>query len=663
MGLLGCGFAAFLAAAPVDPVTSAVVVAALAYRLALALGAPLPSPGRTASTIAAILIVAAFTADVAWVSRDFFAATLRLLLWLAALKLVISRSARDYFYLGMLAFLQLLAASLFVVGVWYLALLTAFLLMGVVTYSTFEIKQGAETASKTVIGPSAAHLTRILPGMGLAVTIGILVMSAVLFFAIPRAQGTGQLALQTDYSIGFATQVNLGLTGSLRVNPAPVMHVEPLDGSRIANLHWRGLRLFVFDGVRWSAPESDDTRTLRPNDEGFMRGPRRRHGEGRRVRYRVSLEPLATDALFVAGETEQVRGAFPELFRTEEKILRVPNYSGQGLRYEVTSWLVDRQAIKPNDVIELFSDQFRSKYLQLPDIDPRIAELARSVTQGVSSPLERARVIESYLKTSYGYTLQLPARRAADPLAHFLFERREGHCEYFASAMGVMLRTLGIPSRLVGGFAGGARNPLTGMYVLRSSDAHSWVEAYIPGYGWLEFDPTPERPAGFGDGLLSGLWIYWDAVQGSWMDWVVDYDAARQVELARAVQKRSRSTVFAAALTWEEVQARLARLFAALAPAGPAAPPTPRLLTVAGLLVAALAAIPLAPYVRRYWLRRRLLRGRGSADDRRKLFERGLRELEKKGFQPQPVRDGGRTGGATARGRVGGGLPGPACRL
>ncbi len=634
--LLACGFVAFLSAAPVDPFTLALIVGALTYRSALAIGFALPRPGSRAATAATLCTLAAYAVDVFWVSQDVFAATLRLLLWLAAVKLIVSRVPRDYFYLGMLAFLQLLAASLFVVGVSYLLLLWAFLLLAVLTYSAFEIKQGADKASKIVAGPRVSRLAKALPVIGLVLALGIFLLSVGLFFVIPRAQGAGQLALQTDYSIGFASQVDLGLTGALSINPAPVMHVEPLEGSSVSNLRWRGLRLFVFDGVRWSAPESAPARSLRSREEGFMRGPERRRGEGRRIRYGVSLEPLATNALFVSGEAEQVRAAFPTLVESEEHILRVPDYLGQGLRYEATSWLVDRDAVKPNDVIELFSTQFQQKYLRLPPLDPRIPQLAAEAAGETGAvPLEQARRLETYLKSTYKYALELPARRAEDPLAHFLFERREGHCEYFASAMGVMLRTLGIPSRLVGGFAGGVRNPLTGMHVLRSSDAHSWVEAYIPGYGWLEFDPTPERPARLGDGLLAGLWIYWDAVQASWVDWVVDYDAVRQVELARAVQERSRSTVYEAALGWDEFRVRLEGLLSGVKFETPS--PDGWLSAALAALLASLALAAFAwPALRRHWLGRRLRRGSGSTDDRRKLFERGLQVLEKKGFRRQP---------------------------
>ena len=156
---------------------------------------------------------------------------------------------------------------------------------------------------------------------------------------------------------------------------------------------------------------------------------------------------------------------------------------------------------------------FQTRYLQLPDqLDPRIPELAQQIT-GSEPPLIAAPLaIERYLTTHYGYTLQLPSQPPADPLADFLFHRRRGHCEYFASSMAVLLRTVGIPSRIITGFRGAQFNQLNSNYIVRASDAHSWVEAYIPGAGWTAFDPTPA-----GDAPLRTLWsryqLYLDAAQ------------------------------------------------------------------------------------------------------------------------------------------------------
>jgi protein-glutamine gamma-glutamyltransferase len=146
------------------------------------------------------------------------------------------------------------------------------------------------------------------------------------------------------------------------------------------------------------------------------------------------------------------------------------------------------------------------------------------------------------LRMHYGYTLQLPDKTPKDPISNFLFERKQGHCEYFASAMVVMLRSIGIPSRLVNGFSGGEFNDLTSEYVIRESDAHSWVEAYIPGQGWMEFDPTPAA-----DAKAQTKWgrflLYIDAMDSFWRDWIVNYDLGHQLRLTQDASSGSRELV------------------------------------------------------------------------------------------------------------------------
>ena len=160
-------------------------------------------------------------------------------------------------------------------------------------------------------------------------------------------------------------------------------------------------------------------------------------------------------------------------------------------RYQADSMLpVPRRAKSPANAANKYPPAIFENYLQVPGLDPRVRALATEITANVSSPFEKASAMESYLETHYVYTLELPKVMASDPVADFLFVRRQGHCEYFASAMAIMLRSIGIPSRLVNGFSGGEFNDLTSQYILRARDAHSWVEAYIPGQGWTTFDPT-----------------------------------------------------------------------------------------------------------------------------------------------------------------------------
>jgi len=148
--------------------------------------------------------------------------------------------------------------------------------------------------------------------------------------------------------------------------------------------------------------------------------------------------------------------------------------------------------------------------------------------------------IENHLRNHFAYTLNLTGKPGADPLAHFLFETRAGHCEYFASAMIIMLRTLGIPSREVNGFLPGEYNELGGDYIVRASDAHSWVEVYFPGVDWQTFDPTPAAPEAE-TGVLTRLGKYADWMAITWSEWVIGYDFGHQMALAQNLQRGSRN--------------------------------------------------------------------------------------------------------------------------
>ena len=207
-------------------------------------------------------------------------------------------------------------------------------------------------------------------------------------------------------------------------------------------------------------------------------------------------------------------------------------------RYEAFSELPDNDA----DALRLAPNTAppgAEAYLQLPPIDLRISQLAEQITASVPSNYEKAIAIEQYLQAHFGYTLDLGRIRPQDPLAYFLFERKEGHCEYFASSMAVMLRTIGIPSRIVNGFRGGEFNDLTGQYVVRASNAHSWVEAYFLGFGWISFDPTPASSLPTHTGW-SRVQLYMDAAASFWREWIINYDIGHQRQLGKDAATNTR---------------------------------------------------------------------------------------------------------------------------
>ena len=156
----------------------------------------------------------------------------------------------------------------------------------------------------------------------------------------------------------------------------------------------------------------------------------------------------------------------------------VPNYSRQSLTAagrEVPDWV-------------------RQKYLQLPaGLPERVRSLARDITASALTPYDQAKAIETYLR-NYPYTLALPAPPAnRDIVDYFLFDLKKGYCDYYASSMVVLARSIGLPARLVTGYASGTYDPGSSRYIVTEADAHSWPEIYFSGYGWVEFEPTAAR--------------------------------------------------------------------------------------------------------------------------------------------------------------------------
>src|SRR5260370_31767516 len=152
---------------------------------------------------------------------------------------------------------------------------------------------------------------------------------------------------------------------------------------------------------------------------------------------------------------------------------------------------------------------------------------------------DEAKAIESQLQTDYAYSLQMKAG-GPDPVADFLFNVKSGHCEYFSTAMAVMLRTRGIASRVVNGFLPGEYNEAAGAYTVRQSDAHSWVEVYFPRINsWVTFDPTPPagRTSRVRTGLAAQLSKYSEALELLWFQYVVGYDKQEQRSLATSLRK------------------------------------------------------------------------------------------------------------------------------
>ncbi|MFZ0300266.1 MAG: DUF3488 and transglutaminase-like domain-containing protein [Candidatus Sulfotelmatobacter sp.] len=491
-----------------------------------------------------------YGADYLLLSHSFLSATVHLVLFAVVVRTFSLRRDRDYTMLAILAFLMVLASAVLTVDSLFMLFFAVFMLMAVATFILMEMRRSGQAARFQARRSSdtqehrhlAFSLARVTPGLVLMILIG----AAAMFFLLPRMSAgyLGGYSFGTDFSTGFSDQVQLGRIGQIQQSNAVVMHIQ-IDGDRDGRhaLAWRGVALANFDGKNWSNPRQQYV-LYRDADGGF-RIPLLGQGVTRAwtspyhlIHYRVLMEPIGTNIFFLAPWARRVEGAYRTLqIDTGGAVSDLDSQRSVSM-YEADS---DISTPAPAELRAAGNNlpQFAGAYLQLPKLDQRIPRLAAQIVISSSNNYDKAIAVERYLQSHYAYTLQLPRSAVADPLANFLFERKQGHCEYFASSMAVMLRTLGIPSRVVNGFRSDEFNDVTGYYVVRAKNAHSWVEAYFPGYGWVTFDPTPggaiESPQGWGRVML-----YLDAAASFWREWVVSYDTSHQYVLGQSLMSETR---------------------------------------------------------------------------------------------------------------------------
>jgi hypothetical protein len=527
-------------------------------------------PAELKHPVATRLVVAYvffFFADLFFISRALAAdmpnpglyaallAVVHFLLFVTLVRFYSVATDRDALFLAMLAFAGVLASAIFTVDTSFLAFFVVFLVFAVAVFVGLEIRRAANGAVFPPVRvdlPREKKFNRALSLAALTVSLGAVMIGSVLFFVFPRfsAGYFARTGLQPSLMSGFTDNVELGQIGEIKKSSAVVMRVRTGAPVNYPMLRWRGIALTNFDGHRWYSTESK-RKTKKPESNGWISLMSGKELEGRpavQVQFIALLQPLASDALFAPAQVMALRGNFSGDAGTYDGAVRRsyvavdstgsiynPSHNYSQIRYEGVSILPVARPTQARLAGTNYAEEIRETYLQLPpQLDRRIPELARKMAGPTDNPYDQSLAIESYFRANYAYTLNLTGKPGGDPLAHFLFDTKAGHCEYFATAMTVMLRTLGIPSREVNGFLPGEYNDVGGDYIVRASDAHSWVEAYFPGTGWLTFDPTPPSNDE-ATGLLSRLALYVDWFQLTWNEWVINYDFSHQISLARSV--------------------------------------------------------------------------------------------------------------------------------
>ncbi len=485
-----------------------------------------------------------------FLSGSFLVSLTHFLILIQLIKLFQSKTSTDYWHLYLISLIQILVASVISTELIFGVLFVCYMIVG--TWALILLHWNQEVERKQGRSDKVSHLslengtwfTKSFLIHTAILTLCMCLFTSLFFLFIPRlGAGFFQREIKRGMAIsGFSETVDLNDIGAILENPQVVMWVEVLDplpqGSAVPFL-WRGLAFDQYRDGRWYAVDLPK-RWFAADQEGRIllssTIPSAAH-ESQRLIQRFTLQHLDTQVIFGAYHPQSIDEGLSWVRKDEADAVFAPYPHTGGIKYQITSLLPVNPTRTPD--FSLHPPRKRKenveRYLQLPPLDDRIPQLARQVTAGVSTPYEKAKRLEVYLKTRYRYSLTLtppPARE--DPVAYFLFQSRAGHCEYFATALAILLRTLGIPSRYVNGFAQGEWNEYGSYFLVRQSDAHSWVEAYFPDYGWLPFDATPSRPSSPPSEWSATLQIvpkYFDSLRMKWYAYIIGYNYRHQRQL------------------------------------------------------------------------------------------------------------------------------------
>lgn len=466
-----------------------------------------------------VLTVVSFLYYGAQFSRDnLVSPAVNLLVLLLAVRLTGTKNARNYLQLFVLSLFILAGSSLHRLDVLFLIylLLLLFLIGTALVILTFYTAESSMTVS-------AGSFRRIL-AVAVLLPAGSLPLMLLFFVIMPRTQYPlwNFLNAGPTSTTGFSDRVTPGASAAVTetknvVFRAACPRMEP------SMLYWRGIVLNTFRNGSWVREEPPERHVPLP-------------ANGQPIRVRIVPEPQTGRYLIALNLPLDVEGVRSR--RSGDLVFTTGVPLNRRVRYDSIS--------APASFLKSLHKVDMPFYLRLPgSIPPKIAALGAVIREEGTTARDKIAAVESYFRRArlrYA-TTGLPT--GPDALDDFLFGSRVGHCELFASSVAVILRLAGVPCRLVGGYYGGIYNDVGGYYVVTEDRAHVWVEAFVPGTGWISIDPS-SWSTGFserkeGPGVVDRLRMLADAAAYYWNMSVITYDMEKQVRLLASTGERLRT--------------------------------------------------------------------------------------------------------------------------
>jgi hypothetical protein len=435
-------------------------------------------------------------------------------LLLIAVKMLEKKSGRDYIQILGLSVLALLSAA---VASYAETIIYYSFLISILAGVEFVLIAWYNKQPEAVL-PIRKALRTI--GGAMAIWALMLPICLVLFFIAPRARtliSPFQQSGRRTYS-GFSDHITLGAVKDIQLSEEVAFRAETSLLSPNL-LYWRGMTLEVFNGTTWY-----------PRRRNFSQGAFT--ADGQRIHQRIMMEPGYHRTLFALDKPLTMEGA-NVLTMGNGTFLNVDMRSAGRVEYTAISSL--SSSMKPTD-----RDADRRVYLSVPEnFITGLQATVDKITAGMSDRRKTDAIMAYLSQPDFVYSLNdLPV--SDNPLEEFIFSSRKGNCEFFATAMAMMLRFAGVPSRLVAGYQGGVYNTSGGYYIVNQSDAHVWVEAWDSETGaWERRDPTPRAVAGSaqGEGKYNLLSFYMDALNYHVSRIFLEYDSESQLEIFSRIRE------------------------------------------------------------------------------------------------------------------------------
>lgn len=443
--------------------------------------------------------------------QDIITPALESLVVLLSIKFIEDKDTRDYLQIFLISILIFVGTTIFSFEISFIIYFLIFIFLfnlAIVFLTYFSQDRKLILNFKEIT--KISYKTTLIPLISIPITV-------FLFFTLPRTpypffNFSGSTLTARS---GFSENVKLGTVSNIQEDNSIIFraNMEKIDDEY---LYWRGITLEYFEGDEWSDIDTG------PIDKKIK-------VEGDTIYQTIYLEPYSGTYFFGLDKPVNITGN-RNIYKKDDFTFYAKDILSNRVRYDVISIL--------SDTIEEKIPQ-NSYYLQLPEnISQDINNLSLSFQSG--NELDTVKNVENYLKNGdYRYSLKnLPTSNK--PIDEFLFDKKQGNCEYFATSMAIILRVNGIPSRVVAGYRGGVYNDLGNYYILRQSDAHLWVEAYIDNIGWIRFDPTTSLLSEefiSNSKKISKFSLFIDTINYYYNTLIINYDFEKQISLFNKIRE------------------------------------------------------------------------------------------------------------------------------